>query len=150
MTAHGLRSVHSCTMKWQLCDATLDAVIGTCPMHSGVGAIGGGFADQVCGAFIVSDPLSVEPAIGFDFAFGDSSKPLASHSRQDSEQSNVRIEVDVSSHYTVVYEGVANIVEHSTMGTSLDKILCDRGLCLRSTNSSRCVHLILIVSKRRY
>ena len=119
-------------------------------MHSGVGAIGGGFADQVCGAFIVSDPLSVEPAIGFDFAFGDSSKPLASHSRQDSEQSNVRIEVDVSSHYTVVYEGIANIVEQSTMGTSLDKILCDRGLCLRSTNSSRCVQLNLMVSNRRY
>lgn len=137
VTAHGLHSVHTCIMKWQLCDATLDAVLGPCTMHSGVGVVGVGAADQLCGAFIVENPLSVEPAIGFDFAFGDSGKPLGAKSRLDKEQSSVRIEVDVSPQHTVIYEGNANIVEHSSMGTSSDKILCDRGLCLRSSNSSR-------------
>jgi hypothetical protein len=132
VTANGLQSAHACLMKWKLCDATLDAMIGPCPTHGGVGMIDGIATDQVCGAFVVAEPLSIEPATGFDFAFGS-----AEQGKRHNEQNFVRIEVDVSRLSTVVYEGAANAVEHSTTGASLDKILCDRGLCLRSSSSKR-------------
>jgi hypothetical protein len=69
VTANGLQSVHSCKMKWQLCDGTLDTMIGPCPWaHSVGGLIGDSADDQLCGAFIVSDPLSVHPT-SFQFAW---------------------------------------------------------------------------------
>ncbi len=133
MTANGLQSAHTCLMKWQLCDAMLDVLIGPCPTHGGAGMTDGIAVDQVCGAFVVADLLSIEPAIGFDFAFGG-----AKQGKLDNEQNFVRIEVDVSKLSTVVYEGAANVVDHRLTGASLeDKILCDRGLCLRSSSSRR-------------
>ena len=133
VTAEGLQSAHKCIMSWRPCDAMLDAVIGPCPVHSSGRVMGEVSADQVCGAFIVSDPLSVEPVTGFDFAFG-----RMIHGKTYMEQDNrVRVEVDVSEQSTVIYEGVGDVVKHSSMGTSSDQILCDRGLCLRSSSSRR-------------
>ena len=131
VTANGLQSVHSCKMKWQLCDGTLDTMIGPCPWaHSVGGFMGDSAADQVCGAFIVSDPLSVHPT-SFDFAFGD----LDDGKRADAKNC-VRVEINVSKQVTAVYDGVGIIVQHSSIGT-FDEILCDRGLCLRSLSSRR-------------
>ncbi len=99
-------------------------------MH-GVGSMIGDVAsDQVCGAFVICDPLSVEPS-SFDFAFVD-----MKHDKLDEQQNRIRVEVDVSKQMTVVYEGVANTVKHSLTG-AVDEILCDKGLCLRSSNSRR-------------
>ena len=124
MKAYGLQSAHKCMMTWQPCDATLDSIIGPCLAHGSGRSKGVVAANQVCGAFIVSDPLTVEPIAGFDFAFDD-------------EQAHVRIEVHVSKKRTVIYEGGAEVVEHRVTGTSSDKILCDRGLCLRSSSLVR-------------
>jgi hypothetical protein len=87
----------------------------------------------VCGAFIVTDPLTVEPISGFDFAFGRRME----HGQAHDEHKHIRVEIDVSEQSTILYEGDANVVEHSTTGTSSDTILCDRGLCLRCSNSRR-------------
>ncbi len=89
--------------------------------------------EKVCGAFIVTDPLTVEPISGFDFAFGRRME----HGQAHDEHKHIRVEVDVSEQSTILYEGDANVVEHSTTGTSSDTILCDRGLCLRCSNSRR-------------
>jgi hypothetical protein len=134
VTAQGLQSAHSCVMKWRLCDPSLDAIIGPCPVHSG--ALADVAADQVCGAFTVCDPLSVEPTQGFDFAFGAAEKCKSGD--------RVRVEVDVSKHMTVVYEGVASVVKHSTLG-AFDEIFCDRGLCLQSVTSSRYLNIVEII-----
>lgn len=128
VTAQGLQSAHSCVMKWRLCDPSLDAIIGPCPVHSG--ALGDVAADQVCGAFTICDPLSIEPAEGFNFAFG------ADGNGKSGDENRVRVEVDVSKQMTVVYEGVANVVKHSTLG-AFDEIFCDRGLCWQSVSSRR-------------
>ncbi len=127
VTVNGLQSVHSCKMKWQLCDGILDTMIGPCPWAHSVGGL---IADQLCGAFIVSDPLSVYPT-SFHFAFGD----LDDGKRVDAKNC-VRVEINISKQVTAVYDGVANLVQHSSIGT-FDEILCDRGLCLRSLSSRR-------------
>ena len=136
VTAQGLQSAHSCVMKWRLCDPSLDAIIGPCPVHSG--ALGDVAADQVCGAFTVCDPLSVEPAEGFNFAFG------AAENGKSGDENRVRVEVDVSKQMTVVYEGVANVVKHSTLG-AFDEIFCDRGLCWQSVSSRRYLNVVEII-----
>jgi hypothetical protein len=130
VVADGLRSEHACVMKWVFCDATLDAMIGHCPKHSLRGA-GSADCDQICGAFVVSDPLSVQPMIGFDFAFGS-----INDGKQEKKEKHIRINIDVSKEHTLIYEGFAVIPDHSTVGI-LDEILCNRGLCLRSSNSKR-------------
>jgi hypothetical protein len=139
VTAQGLQSAHSCVMKWRLCDPSLDAIIGPCPVHSG--ALGDVASDQVCGAFTICDPLSIEPAEGFNFAFG------ADGNGKSGDENRVRVEVDVSKQMTVVYEGVANVVKHNTLG-AFDEIFCDRGLCWQSVSSRRYRNVVeLIVLK---